>query len=322
MTTVDPSDQTARDKWYAEQLPFFRRAEETLTNYLERFVDDWEDEYDFRVESAIAHRIKSPERLAEKCTKRGISDMASLLERDFKVTDIIGARVVLRSTPDIEAFKEAFNTSVNQDACFEVLRVDDKNETPSLTGYRAVHLDLALSETIRTVEKVIPAELQVKTLLQAAWGDFTHDEAYSRTALNDDPRFAIVRNLQRALADSLNSADLLQSHIEKLSADTAWEILHEPIGKKLTLASVLHVVYENLGHIPRLEDAQRILDTARGIGIASVAAFKDAIDVDPSAVDDVVENFTRRFGRRPRPAERVIALLEARRIGQGLTDQD
>jgi ppGpp synthetase/RelA/SpoT-type nucleotidyltranferase len=309
LTAVDPSDQAARDQWYAEHLPFFQRAEESLATYLDRFVEDWAEAYDFRMESAIEHRIKTPGRLAEKCRNRNIGDMACLLEPPFQVHDIIGARVVLRSPSDVEAFK----ASVTENAPFEVLRIDDKNETPSLTGYRAVHLDLALSETIRTVKKVVPGELQVKTLLQAAWGDFTHEEAYSRTGLNNDPRFAIVRNLQRALADSLNSADLLQSHIEKLSADTAFEILHEPIGHNLTLASVLHVVHAKLGHILALADAQRILDRACGIGIKSVPTFREAIDGNAPVAVDVAEKLRSATGRRPRPAELVLAILEARR---------
>lgn len=318
MRTFDPADPAARDRWYADHLPFFRRAEQSLVRYLQQFVEDWAAAYDFRVESAIAHRIKTPERLAEKCNKRKIYDMGCLLDQPFKVTDIIGARVVLRCPPDVEAFK----ASVAENAPFEVLRTDDKNQTPSQTGYRAVHLDLALTETIRTVERVIPGELQVKTLLQAAWGDFTHDEAYSRTGLNEDPRFEIVRNLQRALADALNSADLLQSHIEKLSADTAFEIVSEPIGDDLTLASVLHVVREDLGHLLALADAQRVLDTARGIGMTSVPAFRQAIDANGPAVADIAERLRGIFGRRPRPPELVIAFLEAQRGGQGLSQAD
>jgi ppGpp synthetase/RelA/SpoT-type nucleotidyltranferase len=313
MTTIDPSDQAARDEWYEEHLPFFRRAEESLVTYLERFVEDWAEPYDFRVESTIEHRIKRPGRLAEKCRKRKIGDMACLLEPPFQVTDIIGARIVLRSPSDVEAFM----ASVTENAPFEVLQIDDKNETPSPTGYRAVHLDLALSETIRTVRKAVPGELQVKTLLQAAWGDFTHDEAYSRTGLRNDPRFAIVRNLQRALADSLNSADLLQSHIERLSADTAFEIMHEPIDHNLTLASVLHVVHAKLGCVLALADAQRILDRACGIGLASVPAFREAIEVDAPIAVDVAGKLRTTTGRRPRPAELVLALLEARR-GHGV----
>jgi ppGpp synthetase/RelA/SpoT-type nucleotidyltranferase len=317
MTTTDPVDHAARDNWYADHLPFFRRAEQSLVTYLDRFVEDWARTYDFQVESAIEHRIKTPERLAEKCRKRQ-TDMACLLNPPFKIKDIIGARVVLRSPLDVEAFM----ASVTENAPFELLGIDDKNETPSPTGYRAVHLDLALSETIRSVEKVIPGELQVKTLLQAAWGDFTHDEAYSRTGLNEDPRFAIVRNLQRALADSLNSADLLQSHIEKLSADTAFEILREPIGDDLTLASVLQAVHEKKEVLLGLADAQQILDLALGVGIVAVRDFKDAIDTDTPAAKDIEENFRRRYGRRPRPPEHMIALLEARRAGPGFSGTD
>jgi hypothetical protein len=60
----------------------------------------------------------------------------------------------------------------------------------------------------------VPFEVQVNLLAQHVFGQHTHAEAYAPDDANGDPRYAVVRILQKALAEQLNAADLLLAKLE------------------------------------------------------------------------------------------------------------
>ena len=88
-------------------------------------------------------------------------------------------------------------------------------------------LDGTLEESIRGTDATIPFEIQIKTIAQETWGEYTHDISYARTSENTDVRFYTIRLLQKALADHLDVADQLQSRIEHLAQDALFAIASE-----------------------------------------------------------------------------------------------
>ncbi len=299
------------EEWHASRASLLHRGRDTLVTQIRRFIEDWSGEYEFRVEREISQRVKSPARLHEKCLTLGLADLGLLLFEPYPVSDLVGARVIVRSLSDVEAFVQAFRDN----GPMRVIALDDKNANPSPTGYRAVHIDSDVRELAKGMAATVPVEIQVKTLVQDAWGYFTHDEAYSRTGLNRDPRFSLVRSLQQVLADQLHIVDLMQRQLEQLSADAAFAIIQEPITAEVSLAGVLLVVKEGFDVVLRLDEAQRLLEEALAADIATIEGLRAALDPSSEEAEDVADEWRRRTGRPPRPFETAHALLARLRGG-------
>lgn len=114
------------------------------------------------------------------------------------VKDLIGARVVCWFVDDcygiLDFIKASNHFSVASDATHPV---KDFIKTPQLAGYRAVHVfaDVTYDSVQRvgagvTVKpKDILCEIQIRSKLQDAWGDITHEffyKAKTRGVKNDD----------------------------------------------------------------------------------------------------------------------------------------
>jgi putative GTP pyrophosphokinase len=145
------------------------------------------------------------------------------------VTDLIGARVICWFVDDcygmlnyIEATKQ-----------FRVKPRSVKNyiEDPKRTGYRAIHLLADVSyDRVKTyrkqrtvVEDVMICEIQIRTKLQDAWAEFTHDlhcKVSAEFQADYDTAIAAIANrLAAEDTSALAVRDILQRQAEKKELD-------------------------------------------------------------------------------------------------------
>jgi putative GTP pyrophosphokinase len=100
------------------------------------------------------------------------------------VSDLIGARAICWFIDDCYGLLECINSSkhfkVKQDS------IEDFVKDPKPSGYRSIHLlaDVSYDSIKRVKQKVefssesITCEIQIRTKLQDAWGDITHEFHY------------------------------------------------------------------------------------------------------------------------------------------------
>ncbi|GAA5188336.1 GTP pyrophosphokinase [Ferrimonas gelatinilytica] len=99
------------------------------------------------------------------------------------LADIIGARVVCWFVDDCNGMLALISSSKH--LRFE-REVEDYIRHPKASGYRAIHLTAHVSydcvqgdeAAAKIVAAEIPAEIQVRSKLQDAWGDITHEFHY------------------------------------------------------------------------------------------------------------------------------------------------
>ena len=303
-----PADAYAFDEWYEDHWAFFNRGLEDLERLLEHFVADWTEEYGFRLERPLVVRLKSRSRLLEKCTRKGIiDDFALLLRQPFPVSDIIGGRFVTRSLDDVHRLAQAIEENMNVGG----LNHEDMVNSPSETGYRAHHFDGSIEVELRGVTNVVPVELQLKTLAADAWGYYTHDEAYSWTANNEDARFRRVRMFHRIIADQLHAVDELVSVVEELSRDAAYEISEGSTEGVFDLARVLNLVYSEYEYLLQVAEAQELLEMAVAKGVDSDGSLAELINPNSSFVASAAESFRITQKRAPRVPELLKAVLDS-----------
>lgn len=142
-----------------------------------------------------------------------VKDLSSLIEKAFyrfkeyknpykDITDKVGVRFVVLLTDDIEHIKVIIQNSplwsFSEDRDFE----KEKADKPYLFDYQSVHYIVKNLDEIKGENGVIipsgtPCEIQIRTLLQHAYAEVSHDSVYKCKAI---PSSDIKRRMARTIA--------------------------------------------------------------------------------------------------------------------------
>jgi ppGpp synthetase/RelA/SpoT-type nucleotidyltranferase len=161
----------------------------------------------------VTWRRKGKARFLRKARRRD----ANAYDVEEAVRDVAGVRVVCKNTGDIAKVEEL----VRRVPGLEVVAREDQVESPTIQGYRATKLIVRKAVTVEAQEKTLPCEVQIRTLLQDAWAEFTHGELYENELAPSNLR----RNAAR-IADLLAVADaILQDIRDDLESPTAMQPL-------------------------------------------------------------------------------------------------
>jgi ppGpp synthetase/RelA/SpoT-type nucleotidyltranferase len=314
-TPAEPDPEVFR-RWREDKLALLKRGEEELKHRVSFFLGDIAaEDPKVHVESDPDTRIKEAERIITKCAQRSIHDPEELLQpgcekrgaMTFPLGDLLGVRVLVRSLADLKAIRRWAEDHPLGDASNMV--IDDINEDPRSSGYRALHIDGTVTVEITDGPQTLPFEAQFKTLAQHVFGQHTHEDAYVRDELNSDPRFDVVRNLQRAMAESLNAADLMQTEIEILAERIKVEISDQPATEAITPASVISVVRALYGDVLAVGDAQTIARRAEGIGMRRSEELRASIDPAGHRGKEAHDFMTSALRRAPTAGEQISDIL-------------
>ena len=213
---MSEADQEQFRAWYQEQIENYLRVApryKELAKVLDGILTALADLYAPR--AIVQTRPKSLSSFAEKIIRKRAETSDPL--NDF--TDLCGGRVITHTQTEVTAicayieqhFDIDWDNSVNIDQRLKVTEF----------GYRSVHYIVSLRPGSMTVGEVsfdvpemvarLKAEIQVRTLLEHAWADFSHDKSYKSA-------FAFPRPWQRELARIaavLEDADQAFATIEK-----------------------------------------------------------------------------------------------------------
>jgi ppGpp synthetase/RelA/SpoT-type nucleotidyltranferase len=194
---------------YQEHEKDFEGIKSALSQSLQNIASAFYQKTRFNV-TIPEPRLKPIDSVISKMKRKGI-DSDSLFTSDEEqlslvVNDFLGARIVCNTREDVNEIKALFN----QHPRFKVLK-EETHDKPS--GYRAVHLDVLYHIYWKDVLLYIPVEIQLKTQLQNAWADITHDESYKPE--NEDYKNEWERAYSKHMADVLDTLDNMASTIRK-----------------------------------------------------------------------------------------------------------
>lgn len=152
----------------------------------------------------ISARAKSLSSFLKKLEKKGWPQFYYPTE---VAGDLIGARVVCWFLDDCQGFLDLINSSTH-------LKLDSDIENyiaePKSSGYRSIHLiaNIAYDSVQRVNGKVgisaeeMKCEVQIRTKLQDAWGDVTHEFHYKakNSGVNDGDLESLLSDISDRLA--------------------------------------------------------------------------------------------------------------------------
>ncbi|MCT1549240.1 GTP pyrophosphokinase [Brevibacterium casei] len=151
------------------------------------------------------HRIKDPARtlakLAEKVAAEPDITVTSAEDVEDQIRDIVGVKVLCKSPRDQ---KMMFDSLRDPEQLGSFVLIEEKNyvDRPKPSGYRACHVTLRIPGDHG---EPVFAEIQVKTRLQDAWGELTHEDMYKPGAAMKPSE--LHGEFARAMANMLATVD-------------------------------------------------------------------------------------------------------------------
>lgn len=180
MVSLDGALQGRLRREYEQRLSDYRDALAHTVKVLDGIVAhecQFDDPSRARVEVG---RIKGAASLLGKIERKYDAAPNSLDEVQGRILDILGTRITCKTRRDVYDVRNAL-LAASQKADSPVRIVEDftdYNEVPKESGYRALHVVVVarLNRYPRPLE--VPCEVQLRTLLQHAWGELTHENTY------------------------------------------------------------------------------------------------------------------------------------------------
>lgn len=157
-------------------------------------------------------RVKDNDSIANKLWGKQLNaTTANALEH---LTDIIGVRIVVHFIGDV------YDVAAKIRKHYEVLEEIDYITTPKDNGYRSLHM--IVNTPIRSKkneenEKIIPVEIQIRTVAMDCWASLEHEMFYKKTKSN---QMELARKELLDCAETLFSTDMKMEAIQSIIRKT------------------------------------------------------------------------------------------------------
>ena len=156
------------------------------------------------------HRTKTVDSLVAKAYLRG----KRYADPYAEITDKVGTRFVVLLLSDLQVVKDVIEKSAcwthSKDRDFE----EEREANPTLFEYQSVHYVVrsaaGVSDGDAMFPEGIPCEVQIRTLLQHAFSELTHDSVYKSTKM-------VPPDVQRTVARSIALIDTTDHLFEEVT---------------------------------------------------------------------------------------------------------
>ncbi|WP_027501526.1 GTP pyrophosphokinase [Rhodococcus sp. UNC363MFTsu5.1] len=306
MRTKKKSDNVAAlvNQLYRERERAWAAALVTAQTFLDTLADDVLEDLDRDRLNAKTARIKDRERTADKVRRRvaeGQMDRPTTTDDIADaIHDLVGIKVLCKTPRDLSAFTEKLLEACTSPACSVRLAVPPRDyvTNPKDSGYRAYHAVLMIKVATHEGDLGVKVEVQVKTLLQDAWGELTHEDMYKPgKALKPNEFHQDVARQMAQLLDNVDSmADLLAAELDRqtaqLDADadgTAPDSSEEPtVYARVTRTGPRYALAVTLdgrqGLIPA-RSVRRLVGSSARINVSDYLDVGDMVDVRVEETD-------------------------------------
>lgn len=161
---------------------------------------------------AVKPRLKDSKSLVDKALFR----QKNYADPYNDITDRVGIRFVVLLTTDIKKVEEVIRSSENWTASKDRDYEEERRAKPLEFAYQSVHYVVRAARELKinsiTVPIGTPCEIQVRTLLQHAHSELTHDSIYK-------PKRTASVEIQRTVAKSMALIEAADDFFERVTDD-------------------------------------------------------------------------------------------------------
>ena len=165
---------------YRELMSYFRCAMMEVSTKFNVLDEELSLQYDRNPIEAIKTRLKSPESIMDKLSRRGLPFSAESIEQNLN--DIAGVRVICAYISDIYMLRDAL---LRQD---DIVLVQEKDyiKNPKPNGYRSLHLIVETPIFLHDQKKQMRVEVQFRTMAMDWWASVEHKLRYKKPAAPEE----------------------------------------------------------------------------------------------------------------------------------------
>ena len=153
---------------YRELMAYYRCAMMEVTTKFDVLNEELSLQYDRNPIESIKTRLKSPESIVEKMSRRGYPLTVEGIEQNLN--DVAGVRVITAFPSDIYKLADAL---LKQDDIL-LLQRKDYIVSPKPNGYRSLHLIVETPIFLHDQKKFMRVEVQFRTISMDWWASLEH----------------------------------------------------------------------------------------------------------------------------------------------------
>jgi putative GTP pyrophosphokinase len=250
---------TGLNEIYEERNSALQQAARRLHSILGDVVARIEDKTLVRAKVKNV-RVKGLSSLERKAAVKGLKADEAL----SACSDLIGGRVVCNNIEDVYRFAELLKEQLPS-ACGE-FEVQDQIKNPNSGGYRALHVNFRLDIGRHPLQPdLVPCEVQIRSRLQDAWAELSHDDIYKQPDLPED-----LRGRANDLAELLAAADKIASGIRARVTQATVPPEHRPNLRRVSEEGLAFLFKDTFGRSPPGYVMRRALNLCDELGIKSL----------------------------------------------------
>ena len=165
---------------YRELMSYYRCAMMEVSTKFNVLDEELSLQYDRNPIEAIKTRLKSPDSIMDKLSRRGLPFSAESIEQNLN--DIAGVRVICAYISDIYMLRDAL---LRQD---DIVLVQEKDyiKNPKPNGYRSLHLIVETPIFLHDQKKQMRVEVQFRTMAMDWWASVEHKLRYKKPAAPEE----------------------------------------------------------------------------------------------------------------------------------------
>ena len=165
---------------YRELMSYYRCAMMEVSTKFNVLDEELSLQYDRNPIEAIKTRLKSPESIMDKLSRRGLPFSAESIEQNLN--EIAGVRVICAYISDIYMLRDAL---LRQDDIV-LLQEKDYIKNPKPNGYRSLHLIVETPIFLHDQKKQMRVEVQFRTMAMDWWASVEHKLRYKKPAAPEE----------------------------------------------------------------------------------------------------------------------------------------
>ena len=145
----------------------YNSALKVLETRLGILSDHFDKKHSYMPIHTVQSRLKTFESIMEKAGRYDIEDPINIL-------DIGGLRVICNYEEDIHTMADLLLEQED----IEMIKIKDYCDKPKESGYRSLHLVTAVPVYLVGKKKIVPVEIQFRSIMMDAWASLEHELRY------------------------------------------------------------------------------------------------------------------------------------------------
>lgn len=159
---------------FATLMTYYRCAMMEIETKFKVLNEQFALQYDRNPIETIKTRIKSPEGIIRKLRKRSLPLTVNSIEEN--ITDVAGIRIICSFPQDIYRLADYL---LEQDD-ITLIEKKDYISNPKESGYRSLHLIVAVPIFLANEKRLMKVEVQLRTIAMDFWASLDHKLRYKK----------------------------------------------------------------------------------------------------------------------------------------------